>query len=57
MPDGTDRVEAAHFVASFVFENGKVVACAPILRRDFQRWKHLATPVPNPPQNEPFAIG
>lgn len=44
--DGLYRVETSRLCAGFVVENGKVVACAPILRRKLGYWMTVATRVP-----------
>lgn len=41
-PDGLYQVTAHSFVAAFVIEHGRVVACAPILRRRFVYWQQIA---------------
>jgi len=43
MIDGLYRVVTRYFVAGFVVENGKVVRCAPILRKNLDRWMQQAT--------------
>ena len=42
MIDGLYRVTTAYLCAGFVVENGRVVACAPILRRKLSYWKTIA---------------
>jgi len=42
MEDGVYRVETKHFVAGFVIKDGKVVQCAPILRKKLEYWKTVA---------------
>lgn len=41
--DGLYRVETERVVAGFVVERGRVVRCAPILRRRFSYWITKAT--------------
>jgi hypothetical protein len=36
LPDGLYRIEAQHFVAGFVVEDGRITALAPILRNKFR---------------------
>lgn len=38
MRDGLYRIENAYLCAGFVVEGGKLVACAPILRRRLSHW-------------------
>jgi hypothetical protein len=45
MPDGLYRVKAATFVAGFVVENGRVILCAPILRKKLKYWARFAVRV------------
>ncbi len=40
--DGLYRVTTPYLCAGFVIENGKVVSCAPILRRKLDYWKTVA---------------
>jgi hypothetical protein len=42
MRDGLYRVATSSFVAGFVVERGRVVRCAPILRRRLTHWLSLA---------------
>lgn len=42
MNDGLYRVETKYFVAGFVIKNGKVVQCAPILRKKIKYWITIA---------------
>ena len=42
MIDGLYRVTTSYLCAGFVVENGRVVACAPILRRKLSYWKTIA---------------
>lgn len=42
MKDGLYRVVTRYFVAGFVIEGGRVVRCAPILRRRIEHWKTVA---------------
>lgn len=41
-PDGVYQVTTPYLCAGFVVENGKVVACAPILRKKFAYWRTVA---------------
>ena len=38
MPDGLYRVTTRYLCAGFAIEHGRVVACAPILRRKLAYW-------------------
>ena len=49
MRDGTYQVTTKHFVAGFVIKAGKLIACAPILKRNFLFWAKLAKKVPEMP--------
>lgn len=40
--DGLYQVTTKYLCAGFVIKNGKVVACAPILRNKFEYWKTVA---------------
>lgn len=40
--DGVYRVEYKGITAGFVVKDGKVVACAPILRKKFKWWWTIA---------------
>jgi len=42
MRDGLYRVTTATVCAGFVVEHGRVVACAPILRRRLDYWRRVA---------------
>jgi hypothetical protein len=42
MSDGLYRVETPHLCAGFVVKGGKVVACAPILRKRLDYWRTVA---------------
>lgn len=42
LTDGLYQVRTNKFSAGFVIENGKVVACAPILRKRIDYWKTVA---------------
>lgn len=42
MIDGLYRVLTRHLCAGFVVEHGKVIMCAPILRRRLEYWKTIA---------------
>jgi hypothetical protein len=43
MRDGLYRVTTGYLCAGFVVERGRVVACAPILRRRLSYWQRVAT--------------
>lgn len=45
MPDGLYQVTTKYLCAGFVIENGIVVACAPILRKNLIYWKTIAKKV------------
>lgn len=42
LKDGLYQVAASYFTAGFVIKDGKVIACAPILRKRFDYWKTQA---------------
>jgi hypothetical protein len=42
MKDGLYQVTTSYLCAGFVIEGGKVVMCAPILRRKIEYWKKVA---------------
>jgi len=42
MKDGLYRVATRYLCAGFVIKQGRVVACAPILRRKLPYWKTVA---------------
>ena len=42
MRDGVYQVTTRSFVAGYVVEGGRVVACAPILRRKLSYWATVA---------------
>ncbi len=42
MTDGLYQVTTRHVCAGFSIRNGKLMFCAPILRRNFNHWKHFA---------------
>ena len=42
MKDGLYRVETPYLCAGFVMRGGKVIECAPILRRRIDYWKTVA---------------
>jgi len=48
MRDGQYQVTTGYLCAAFVVEDGKVTACAPILRAKLQYWKTVAKPVTGP---------
>ena len=50
MEDGLYRVVTDHFVAGFVVEDGKVISCAPILRKRLEYWKTVAVKVQSAPK-------
>lgn len=43
--DGLYRVETSYLCAGFVIEDGRVVACAPVLRRKLDYWLTVASRV------------
>lgn len=45
LPDGLYRVVTSYFVAGFVVKGGKVVRCAPILRKRIAYWQTVAVRV------------
>ncbi len=54
MQDGLYRVETPRLCAGFVVERGRVVACAPILRRRLGYWMTLAVRLgPDPAADAP----
>lgn len=40
--DGLYQVTTPYLCAGFVIEGGKVVSCAPILRKRFRYWRTIA---------------
>ena len=42
MKDGLYRVTTNYLCAGFVIKDGKVVACAPILKKKLSYWKTIA---------------
>jgi hypothetical protein len=42
LQDGLWQVDVGGIYGSFVVKNGKVVQCAPILRRSFTYWRQFA---------------
>lgn len=42
MADGLYRVTTGYLCAGFVVDGGRVVACAPILRRKIAYWQTVA---------------
>lgn len=42
MSDGVYQVVQPKFVAAFIVSNGRVVVCAPILRKRIEYWKTVA---------------
>jgi len=42
MEDGLYRVTTNYLCAGFVIKDGKVVACAPILKKNLSYWKTVA---------------
>lgn len=46
MADGLYRVTTPYLCAGFVVEGGKVVRCAPILRKRIEYWRTVAKLVP-----------
>jgi len=45
MKDGLYQVTKYKICAGFIVQNGKVLACAPILRKEFNYWKTIAKEV------------
>lgn len=43
LADGLYQVTTSYLCAGFIVEQGKVVACAPILRRKLRYWTKVAT--------------
>lgn len=54
MKDGTYRVTTPRFVAGFVIADGKLVACAPILAKNWLFWKKVAVRVAEAPAQAPL---
>lgn len=49
LPDGLYRVTTPYLCAGFVVEDGKVIECAPILRRKLSYWMTVAVRIgPDP---------
>jgi hypothetical protein len=44
LQDGLWQVDVGGICGDFVVKNGKVVQCAPILRRSFAYWRQFAKP-------------
>lgn len=42
MKDGLYQVTTNFFCAAFVIRNGRLAECAPIIRKQFQRWSRIA---------------
>jgi len=42
MADGLYQVTTSYLCAGYVIENGKLTACAPILRKRFSYWATIA---------------
>jgi len=42
MPDGLYQVTTPYLCAGFVLRAGRVVACAPVLRRRLEYWRRVA---------------
>jgi hypothetical protein len=42
MRDGLYRVVTSYLCAGFVVEDGKIIFCAPILRKKISYWKTIA---------------
>jgi len=42
MDDGLYRVTTPHLCAAFIIANGRVIACAPILRKRLAYWRTVA---------------
>jgi hypothetical protein len=42
MKNGLYRVVTSYFCAGFVLDKGRVIACAPILRKRIEYWKTVA---------------
>lgn len=45
LKDGFYRISRSNFTAGFEVRNGRVVACAPILRRLIKYWVTVAEPL------------
>lgn len=52
MMDGIYRVETPYLCAGFDVRNGKVIECAPILRKRFDYWKRVAVRIAESPPVE-----
>ena len=46
LKDGIYRVETAYLCAGFVIQNGRIVQCAPILRKRLSYWITQAYLIP-----------
>lgn len=42
MPDGLYRVTTKYLCAGFIIEDGKVVRCAPVLKKNLKYWMTIA---------------
>ena len=47
LQDGLYRVVTRYLCAAFVIKSGRVVMCAPILRKRFNYWRKIAVRVEN----------
>ena len=45
MEDGLYQITTSYLCAGFVIENGELIACAPILKKNFKSFKHIAIKV------------
>lgn len=50
MKDGLYRVETPYLCAGFIVEDGKITRCAPILRKNINRWKSVVKDIDNLPE-------
>lgn len=48
LPDGLYRVETPYLCAGFVVERGRVMRCAPVLRKRLAWWMRVAKRVGQP---------
>ena len=52
MRDGVYQVRTSGFVAGFVVKDGEVIRCAPILRRNLNRWRKEAVRICGLPEDD-----
>ena len=53
LPDGLYRVNTGYLTAGFEVKGGRVIRCAPILRKNFAYWKTIATRIERQSETKP----